>query len=151
MRDWNDLVKHERVAELGPPTAADIAQRIQLARLAVEESGIPGLRPGRRFQILYEAAYRWSEIVPRSEGWRTKGQGHHEALFSSLPHFLGESAGKIARCLDNCRTKLNLITYGIDLSPVTDCEVEELAKIVQDLESIVLAWLREKHPQLAPL
>jgi hypothetical protein len=151
MKDWNDLVRHERVAELGHPTAADIAQRIQLARLAVEESGIPGLRPGRRFQILYEAAYRWSETVLRSEGWRTKGEGHHEALFSALPHFLGEGAGKIARYLDRCRRKRNLITYGIDLPPVTDYQVEELAKIVRDLESIVLAWLREKHPQLAPL
>jgi hypothetical protein len=148
MKDWNDLLRHERVVELGPATSSDIAQRIHLARLAAEESRIPELRPGRRFQILYESACRWSDIVLRSEGFRTKGEGHHETLFSSLSHFLGENVGRTARYLDRCRRRRNMFAYGSEFPPATDQQVEELGKAVQELESLVLTWLRDKHPDL---
>jgi hypothetical protein len=148
MRDWNKLLESGRVVELGPATAKEIAQRIHLARLAEIESRVPELSPGRRFQILYESAYRWSELVLRSEGWRTKGEGHHETLFSTLPHFLGVDAEKIARFLDRCRRRRNLVTYGSEYPTVTDSQVEELAKAVKELELLILKWLREKHPEL---
>ena len=133
---------------MGPPTQSDIAQRIHLARLAAVESNTSGLRPGRRFQILYEAAYRWSEIVLRAEGWRTKGEGHHETLFSALPHFLGDKTTKIARFLDRCRRRRNVVTYGVEYPPVTEQQVDDLANAVRELEAIVTAWLIEKHPGL---
>jgi hypothetical protein len=148
MKDWNDLLRNERVAELGPATSSDIAQRIHLARLAAEESRIPELRPGRRFQILYESACRWSDIVLRSERFRTKGEGHHETLFSSLPHFLGEGAAKMARYLDRCRRRRHDFTYGVEFPPATDQQVTELARVVEELESLVLMWLRDRHPEL---
>jgi len=148
MKSWNELVRRERVAELGPPTADDIAQRIHLARLAAEESRIPELRPGRRFQILYEAAYRWCDIVLRSEGYRTRGEGHHETVFSSLAHFLGEDAARMARYLDRCRRPRHDFAYGSDFPPVNDRQADELAKTVEGLDSLVPAWLSEKHPEL---
>lgn len=148
MKDWNKLVERRRIEELEPPTAGDIAQKISLARLAVEESQIPGLRTSRQFQILYEAAYRWSEMVLRSEGWRTKGEGHHETLFSALPHFLGDRVMKIARYFDRCRRRRNIVLYGSDYPPVSESQVEELANAVIELESIVVEWLQDKHPEL---
>jgi len=150
MLDWNKLVKLGRVVELNPPTAADITQRIQLARIVADESRIPGLRPGRRYQILYEAAYRWSELVLRAEGWRTKGEGHHEALFSALRYFLGPKSDQIARFLDRCRRRRNIVTYGVESPPVTEAQVERLMKAVEELDMLVIKWLMEKHPELAP-
>ena len=123
MKNWNKLVKLGRVIELKPPGATDIAQRIQIARIVVEDSKIPGLRPSRRFQILYEAAYRWCDLMVRVEGWRTKGEGHHEALFSALPHFLGANTNTIARFLDRCRRRRNVVSYGIEYPPVTESQV----------------------------
>jgi hypothetical protein len=136
------------VVELEPPTATDIAQRIHLARLAAQESKIPALSAGRRYQILYEAAYRWSDIVLRAEGWRAKGEGHHETLFSALPHFLGDSVNRIGRFLDRCRRRRNMITYGVESPPVTERHVDELATVVETLESLVVKWLQERHPEL---
>ena len=148
MKDWNRLLESGRIVELDPPTVKDIAQRMHLARLAVVESKAPNLSPGRRFQILYEAAYRWSEIVLRSEGWRTKGEGHHETLFSTLPHFLGDDALRIARFLDRCRRRRNMVTYGTEFPAVTDSQVEQLADAIEELELQVLKWLQKKHPEL---
>jgi hypothetical protein len=148
MKAWNELVRRGRVVELEPPTASDIAQRIRLAHLAAEESEMPGLRPSRRFQILYEAAYRWCDIVLRAEAWRTKGEGHHETLFSALPHFLGDSTKKLARFLDRCRRRRNIVTYGIESPPVTENHADELASVVETLESLIIKWLQEKHSEL---
>jgi hypothetical protein len=150
MKSWDTLVKLGRVTELEPPGDAEIAQRIRLARIAVEESRTPGLRPGRCFQILYEAAYRWSDLAMRAEGWRTKGEGHHETLFSALPHFLGAGADRIARFLDRCRRRRNVVTYGIESPPVTENEVGRLASAVEELDSLVMFWLKSKHPEITP-
>jgi len=150
MKDWNELVRRGRVVELEPPTSGDIAQRIHLARLAAEESKTPGLRPGRRFQILYEAAYRWSDLVLRAEGWRTKGEGHHEALFSALPHFLGDEVGGTARYFDRCRRRRNAITYGVESPPITEYEVEQLGSAVAEVESLTMKCLQARHPELMP-
>jgi len=149
MRNWNELVRRERVVELGPPSSSDIAQRIRHANEAIEDSRIAGLRPSRRFQMLYEAAYRWSDLVLRVEGWRTKGEGHHETLFSALPHFLGDDVVGTARYLDRCRKRRNIVLYGSDFPPVTDLQVEELANNVQALKPLILKWLRENHPEIA--
>ncbi|HDS30909.1 MAG TPA: hypothetical protein ENN67_07705 [Firmicutes bacterium] len=148
MKSWKKLLELERVVELEPPNTAEITQRIRLARLAVEESKTPGLRPGRSYQILYEAAYRWSEVVIRVEGWRTKGEGHHETLFSALPHFLGRNAVSVARFLDRCRRRRNVVVYGIEYPPVTDNQVSELANAVNELDSIIMSWLKSEHPEL---
>ncbi len=147
MKNWKTLVKLGRVIELKPPSATDLTQRIQIARLVFEDSKVPGLRPSRRFQILYEAAYRWCDIVIKVEGWRTKGEGHHETLFSALPHFLGSENKKTARFLDRCRRRRNVVSYGVEYPPVTEKQVKVFAKTVEELDSLVMAWLESKHPE----
>lgn len=149
MKDWKKLVQSGRVAELEAPSATEITQMMRHARLAFEDSLIPGLRPSRRFQILYEAAYRWCALVLRVEGWRTKGEGHHETLFSAMPHFLGTDVNKTARYLDRCRRRRNVVTYGVSSPPVTEFEVEKLESTVKKLDLLIMSWLKTKHPEYA--
>ena len=43
-----------------------------------------------------------------------------------------------------------MVTYGSDFPPVSDTQVEELSNAVQALESLILKWLQEKHPEFVP-
>jgi hypothetical protein len=149
MRDWNELLQ-DRLIKREQASIKEIATKIDGARHSVQQAGIEGLDHDTRFDLYYDAVYRWCEIVLRAEGWRSVGMGHHETVLSGLQHFLGEEAGDLADYFDRCRRIRHDIHYDWEPGLVGPVEVAEISENAEKLEVLVLTWLRKKHPQLLP-
>ena len=133
------------------PSATEIANRIDGARHAGLQSEVAGLDCDTQFDILYDSAYKWCEVVLRAEGWRTAGGGHHEAVFSGLLHFLGEDVSELAYYFDHCRGIRHDFHYDWRPCLASEVEVGELRQAVRELESRIISWLQSKHPDLMPI
>ncbi len=149
MRDWNEL-QQERSVRGEKPTKFQMAFRIRGARHAFEQAQTKGLSQDTKFDLLYDSAYKWSDVVIRAEGWRTLGEGHHEAVFSGLLHFIGAEVEDHADYLDRCRSQRHGIHYEWRPDIVTVYDAADLQEFVEELERIVLSWLNDKHPHLMP-
>ena len=109
--------------------------------------------PGRelsadwQFNIAYNAALQLCSILLNAEGWRPERNLAHYRTLQSLPLILGNDWQNDADYLDTCRSKRNKIEYDA-IGQVTGAEAKELADFAKKLRKEVLAWLKEKHPEL---
>ncbi len=103
-----------------------------------------------RYGIAYNAALKLCTILLAAEGYRpAKGQLAHTRTLGALPHILGETHRGDADYLDGCRQKRNVIEYD-RAGDASETDTAELIAYVRELQAQVLAWLHEKHPELAP-
>ena len=65
----------------------------------------------------------------------------------AFPVILGKEKEADARYLDICRTKRNVAEYD-RVGSITDTEARELIQFVLGFRGDVVAWLKEKHPDL---
>ncbi len=149
MRDWNELQQKGSVRR-EKPTKIEMFFKLQGAHHTFEQAQLAGMAPDSRFDKLYDAAYMWAEVVIYAEGWRTRGEGHHEAVFTGLMHFLKPEIVEIAEYLDECRGKRNRIHYVWRPDLVDPEDATDLEMVVKDLQIRVLSWLNDKHPHLMP-
>lgn len=149
MRDWNELLVDNSVRRVDP-TRREISNRIQGARISAKDASVSDLTIYGQFKGFYDAAMMWCELVLRAEGWVTQAGGHHEAAVTGFYHFLDNDVEQLAIFLDGCRKTRHNLRYDWEPTVVSDIEVEELAEAVIELETIVIAWIKEKHPQLLP-
>jgi hypothetical protein len=87
--------------------------------------------------------------VLAASGYRTTGLGHHETLFTALPHLLGPETRSRARYLNRCRRKRNIIEY-VRPGGISDSDATKLIQEVQAFRAQVLAWLHANRPELLP-
>ncbi len=147
MRDWNELLVDNSVRRVDP-TRREISNRIQGTLISAKDASVSGQTVYGQFKGFYDAAMMWCELVLRAEGWVTQAGGHHEAAVTGFRHFLGTGVEQLANVLDSFRKTRHNLRYDWEPTVVSDIEVEELAEIVIELEKIVIAWLKEKHPHL---
>lgn len=109
-----------------------------------------GISADWQYGIAYNAALKLCTILLCAEGWRpAKGAMVHSRTFNALPLILGPKRQADADYLDGCRQKRNTVEYD-RAGGATKQEAEELIAFGNELRAQVLAWLRKKHPELAP-
>lgn len=102
-----------------------------------------------QFGIAYNAALKLCTILLHAEGYRPERSNAHYRTLQALSEILGSERKPDADYLDTCRIKRNTVEY--DLAGHTSPEeAEELVQFVSELKNIVVQWLLEKHPDLAP-
>ena len=103
-----------------------------------------------RFLFAYNAALALASAALQAAGYRTSSSlpGHHAITIASLEFTVGAKPSAIA-ALDVWRKKRNRAAYD-GPAGVSDGELRELIALVDDLRTALNAWLRKKHPRLAP-
>lgn len=149
MRNWEELAdKGEVVKE--SPRKTEIDYGLQNSDIWIRDATSADTSHQGKFDDLYNAAYTLCEVVMRSEGWRTRSGGHHEAVFTAFNHFTREQFEPLAYFFDDCRSKRHDIHYYWKPMIVSEIEVDEMRENVLKLRSIVLDWLKKNHPDLFP-
>ena len=106
--------------------------------------------PDWQYFIAYNAALKLCTILLYAEGYASgRGQGSHVRPINALPLILGEARRGDADYLDGCRQKRHQGEYE-HIGGTTRQDVDTLVEFCHELRAAVLAWLKEKHPQLVP-
>lgn len=142
LRDW------AKAGWLRPhrTTPDQIASQLALVDRDLKDAG-RDLSADWQFNIAYNAALQLCSIILNAEGWRPERNLAHYRTLQSLPLILGNDWQNDADYLDTCRSKRNKTEYDA-VGQVTDAEAKELADFAKKLRKEVLAWLKEKHPEL---
>lgn len=140
------LLDRERLRRL-PPGASEISDLLRVVERDLADAGIKELSADRRFATAYNAALQLATVVLRAEGYRTQGVAHHHTTIVALPLILGAQHAATADYLDACRSRRNTVDYdGIGIA--TEADVAELLREAEALREVVIAWLKEAHPEL---
>ena len=130
----------------------EISKLVTTARTYSRDARVESLSPGTQFQLAYESARMWSEIVTRAEGQRLSSRArHHERIIRNLAAIVGPEMENIADYLGAVRKRRHLIMYEGAISEVSPDDVAELMKVLDELEKRVIEWLESNHPDLLPL
>jgi len=130
----------------------EISKLVTTARTYSLDARVESLSLGARFQLAYESARMWSEIVIRAEGKRLASRmKHHEKVIQSIAGIIGPEMEEMVEYLGNVRKKRHLIMYEGAISEVSPDDVAELMKVLDELEKRVIEWLESNHPDLLPL
>ena len=105
------------------------------------------LSPDWRFGIAYNASLKLCTVVLYSEGFRPERTLQHYRTIMALPVILGKEKVADAQYVDTCRTKRNVAEYD-RVGSITDAEARELIQFILEFREDVVAWLKEKHPDL---
>ena len=128
---------------------------VQLAELfAIVDRDLADARTERlsadwQFGIAYNAALKLCTILLFANGYRPERTLAHYRTLQALPLILGPDLQDDADYLDTCRSKRNTAEYD-SAGRISHDEAKELISFCGDLRKLVVAWLREKQPALAP-
>ena len=140
-----DLLDEGRL-EQRPTSREEIVELLKTASRALGDASVEQVSLDGRFNHAYDAALLLATIPLRCAGYRTRGEGHHQTVFSVLPEVMGGAAQRVARYLQKCRTIRNRSTYSRS-GIVSKSEVKELISRVEDFRSAVGEWLKDTYPQ----
>jgi hypothetical protein len=130
----------------------EITKKILMAQMFGSDARDGKHPPAVEFTLAYEAARMWCEIVLRAQGLLVRRSvGHHEQTIDAVVRFLGPDVEPIVRQLQQTRKARNEVIYSGEIGFVTKTRAELLLRTLDQLEKMVLAWLKEKHPDLFPL
>lgn len=128
-------------------TAAQVADLFEIVDRDLQDARSERLSTDWQFGIAYNAALKLCTILVHAEGWRPERALAHYRTLQALPLILGAARETDADYLDACRAKRNTVEY--DAAGRTSAEeVQELIEFCTGLRADVIAWLREKHPEL---
>jgi hypothetical protein len=88
-----------------------------------------------------------SSALLYAEGYRPSRELQHYRTLAALPEILGETRKADAEYLDDCRKKRNIVEYDY-VGGASESDADELIKFVKEFRGEVIAWLKEKHPEL---
>ncbi|HEX7940104.1 MAG TPA: hypothetical protein VF483_14040 [Gemmatimonadaceae bacterium] len=144
LKGWLD--NHWLVAHAA--TEQEIADLFAVVDRDLGDAAIPRLSDDWRLGITYNAALQLATIALAAEGYRAGRERHHERTILSLRETAG-IAQKTVDLLDVVRRKRNQANYEVAGS-TSAREAEELYKVVEELRSDVVRWLRKRHASLCP-
>lgn len=130
------------------PTRQEIADLFAVVDRDLTDAAIPRLSDDWRLGIAYNAALQLATIALAAEGYRAARDRHHERTLLSLRDTVGVEQTTVD-LLDLTRRKRNQANYEAAGSTSAK-EAEELYKVVKELRSDVVHWLRRKHLALCP-
>jgi hypothetical protein len=124
----------------------ETARLLGVAEQNLRDSGVTGISADLRLSAAYNAALQLATAAIAAEGYRVGRERHHERTIESLAHTIGAEPALVRR-LDAYRRKRN-VTWYEQAGVVSDAEAEEMREFAEQLRDRVVAWLRERHPEL---
>jgi len=126
---------------------SQIAELFIIATRDLEDARTERLSTDWQFGIAYNAALKLCTILLYAEGYRPEKNLAHYRTLQSLPLILGPERQGDADYLDSCRSKRNTAEYD-SAGQISPEEARELIEFSVELHLVVVAWLKEKHPEL---
>ncbi len=126
---------------------SQIAELFVIATRDLEDARTERLSTDWQFGIAYNAALKLCTILLYAEGYRPEKNLAHYRTLQSLPLILGPERQGDADYLDACRSKRNTAEYD-SAGHISPEEARELIEFSAELHQAVVAWLKEKHPEL---
>jgi len=126
----------------------EVQELLRVAARSLSDAGVDGLSPEGCFALAYDALLQLATIPMRCHGYRTRGGGHHWAVFDALPELVDFDLGERQDYFQACRAKRSTAIYR-RASVVTQAEVDELLAAAQELDGDIRRWLKRKFPQFA--
>jgi hypothetical protein len=142
------LLKSKRIARQAT-SAPEIARLLDSAGHFVKNANVAGLESTAKFLLAYGAALDLAMVILRAGGFKTRGMGHHETAFEALAYLMGAEGKGLAKYLQTCREKRNRISYD-NWTDIPETETKELLKQLEAFRTLVVEWLKAKHPTLSP-
>jgi len=130
----------------------EVAKKIIIARSWAQSARTPILPSELKYTVAYDACRMWCEIVLRAENVRVRStHGHHAQTIDMVTDFLGDDFEAMRNRLQQARKTRNSVLYEGEIEYVTASIVEDLLVTLNELEAMVMSWLKEKHSDLLPL
>jgi hypothetical protein len=129
---------------------AEIRDLLLIVDRDLADAASGGISHDWQYGIAYNAALKLCTILLYAEGFKpARGAMAHSRTLNALPHILGAKRRGDADYLEGCRQKRNTVEYDC-AGGASRADAGELIAFGHELRKEVLAWLREKHPALAP-
>ncbi|MEN6371541.1 MAG: SAV_6107 family HEPN domain-containing protein [Armatimonadota bacterium] len=144
---FKDLVDGGNIVQQ-ETSKSEIQELLRVAARSLQDANAEGLSPEGRFALAYDAVLQLSTIPLRCKGYRTRGEGHHWAVFNALPDIMGDKTAEIADYFQTCRAKRSTAIYH-QSSVVSRTEADELYKEAEEFDKLVRRWLKDEFPQYA--
>ena len=144
LSDWLKnawLIEHETSPQ-------EIADLLSIIDRDLNDCRSPGLSSDWKMAIAYNAVLHVAIVGLAAEGYRVARESHHFRAIQSLEFTLRCSSRLIAQ-IDAFRKKRNISDYE-RAGSVSDREAEEVGKLATEIQSQLLDWLRNAHPELIP-
>lgn len=127
---------------------AEIQELLGVAARSLKDARVERLSPEGRFALGYDGVLQLATVVLRCHEYRTRGEGHHWAVFDVLPELMDVDVVELAQYFQTCRSKRSAAIYH-RASVVTKSEVVELLNSAYEFERLVRDWLKRCYPQYA--
>jgi len=133
-----------------PASATEIGEIWKRYEVALHDARVPAQSVDGRYVDAYSAGFLLAKIVVRASGYRVKGGENHRDTFWAIPWLLGSGVQEIADALEAARRVRNRDLYD-GVGHVDAQDVDALLARVTALETVVLGWLDENHPEFSPV
>ena len=125
----------------------EISNLFQIVDRDLKDASETSISQDWRFGIAYNAALKLCTILLAVEDYRPERTLQHYRTILAMPEILGKEMKEDAHYLDTCRKKRNIAEYD-QIGTVSETEAEELLKFAKMLRKKVVAWVKQKHPEL---
>jgi hypothetical protein len=133
------LVPHE-------PSREEVEDLLAVVERDLTDASIETLSPDWRLGIAYNAALQLATLALAVEGYRPGRERAHERAILSLRFTVGATS-ELVDTIDGIRRKRNISNYE-RAGTTSFSEAREMYTIATRLRDRVLAWLKERHPDL---
>jgi hypothetical protein len=130
------------------PSRREIGDLLALAERDLKACRTPGLHPDWRLSIAHNAALQLATAALAASGHRATRDAYHAHVLASLVHTIGADTS-LVRTLDTYRRKRNQSAYEL-AGIASETEADEMVALAYKLWDMVLAWIIDEHPDLAP-
>jgi uncharacterized protein (UPF0332 family) len=130
-------------------SARELADLLKVSERDLSDAAIAGLSTDRRFAIAYNAILQLATMAVYAKGYKTHGAGHHFTTFEALKGILSSEYDELINYFDSCRGKRNVSDYDRSGS-ISQKDAEEILKEARAFKQVMLSWLKNNYPLLAP-
>lgn len=143
LKDWekNGWLKPHKTSK------EEIQNFIKIIERDLKDCHTESISPDWQFAIAYNAGLQCCTIPLYCEGYMpTHGQSSHYRIIQSITLTLSPDFKEAVIYLNACRSKRNISDYE-STGTISESEVSELIKNVEELFSDVKSWLRKHYPE----
>ena|SRR5437016_4474615 len=130
-----------------PTSPNEIKGLLGIVDRSLNDSKIEAISADLRFIAAFSAALSAATTALRACGYRVLAQaGHHIKTIESIEFTINASPRVVQRLktFNNTRNKSNYDVAGV----VSEQDLLEMTKLATELQSEVIRWLQESHPEL---
>lgn len=125
----------------------EIYNLFEVIRRDLRDARVDDLSTDRRFSAVYNAVLQTATVLLYSEGYRTRGFGHHFHTFQAAKYILGAEFSELINYFDDCRVKRNRTFYD-QAGIASEKEVAEFIEESERFFEIIRMFLEKNHPDL---